>query len=353
MKLKRKRIHISLAGLILTLCLGFALVMLPRDNARAASAEEENTAKLIAGAKKEGKLLWYATLVTNDAERLLKRFQEKYPFIKTELFRTGDDGMMTRIMAEAQAKRPAFDVVMITGIAGEILKRKGLTAKYLSPERKFYPEGSKDPEGYWTDIYMNLFTIGYNTKLISRQEAPKTWADLLQPKWKKKMGMDTKSFYWFAVMLKSMGDEKGLDYMKKLANQEIQFRTGQPLITQLMAAGEVNLGVALYNQVVEVMKTQGGPVEWVAVEPVIPQIHPLSVASQAPHPNAARLFVDFLLAKEGQEMLASFARIPSRIDVDPLIPRLKRGLKIMPFDFGIVDDYDRSIKHYREILLKK
>ena len=319
----------------------------------AASLDEENTAKLVAGAKKEGKMLWYATLVAADADRLLKRFQEKYPFIKTELYRTGDDGMMTRIMAEAQAKRPAFDVVMITGIAGEVLKKKGLTAKYLSPERKFFPEGSRDHEGYWTDIYMNLYSIGYNTKLVSRQEAPKTWADLANPKWKKRMGMDTKSYYWFAVMLKSLGEEKGREFMKKLASQEIQFRTGQPLITQLMAAGEVSIGIALYNQVVEEMKTKGGAVEWVSIEPLIPQIHPLSVAAQAPHPNAARLFIDFMLSREGQEMLAGFSRIPSRSDVDPLIPRLKKGLSIMPFDFSIVDDYDRYIKLYRELLLRK
>ncbi|MFC1816828.1 ABC transporter substrate-binding protein [Thermodesulfobacteriota bacterium] len=320
---------------------------------QAALGQEEITATLIEGAKKEGKLLWYTLLATTLAGNFVKKFQEKYPYIKLEFYRSGDEKLSTRIMAEARAKRNVFDVVVTTGIWAELLKKKGLLAKYLSPHRKFYPEGCKDSEGYWTDIFINLNTIGYNTRLVSRPEAPKTWNDLLDPKWKGKLGMDTKAYYWFANMLKMMGEEKGLEYMKKLSEQDIQFRTGRTLNTQMLVVGEVTIGITLYNAKVEEMKRKGAPIEWVAIEPVVPEIHPLAISAHAPHPNAAKIFVEFMLSKEGQEIMASALKIPSRTDVEAIVPKLKKGIKILPFDFSIADNYGKYIKLYREILMSK
>jgi iron(III) transport system substrate-binding protein len=278
---------------------------------------------------------------------------DKYPFINVKFYRSGDVALLTKIFAEAQAKRNIVDIVDITGIGAEILRKRGLFAKYISPHWKFYSAGSKDPEGYWTDMYTNLNVIGYNTKLVSPKEVPKTYEDFLAPKWKGKIGMDTKAYYWFANILKVMGEKKGLDYMKRLAEQNIQFRTGRTLNAQMVAAGEVSIGIALYNQRVEEIKAKGAAMEWVAIEPVVPEIHPLLISANAPNPNAARLLVDYLLSREGQEVIASFLRIPSRIDVDPILPKLKKGIKVLPFDSGITDDYDRYIKLYREVLMKK
>ena len=167
------------------------------------------------------------------------------------------------------------------------------------------------------------------------------------------MGMDTKAYEWFANMLKFMGEKKGLEYMKRLGEQNILFRTGRTLNATMVAAGEVEVGIALYNQRIEEMKAKGAPVQWLAIDPIIPEIHPLSVNAHAPHPNAARLLVDYLLSKEGQEVIASFYRIPSREDVDPIIPNLKKGLKIMSPSFEMVDHYDRYVKLYRELLMRK
>ncbi len=344
----------KLSRLLFLLTIIFSVSFLfPSGGAAApAQTEDQRMAELTEGAKKEGKVLWYSALTVEENNRLLKRFHDKYPYIETALYRSNEQNILNRILVEAQAKRHLCDVTMVTGIVGETLKKRGLLAEYLSPQRKFYPEGLKDPAGFWTDLTMSLNVVGYNTKLVPPGEAPKTWQDLLNPKWKRRMGMDDKAFYWFANMLKVMGEEKGLEYMKKLSQQDILFRTGRTLNAQILAAGEVSIGIALYNHRFEEMKPKGAPIEWVPIEPVVPEIHPLGVSSHAPHPHAARLLVDFLLSREGQEMIASFYKIPSRIDVDPIIPRMKKGFNILPFDLSVVNDFERYIKLYREILLR-
>lgn len=324
-------------------------VFAPLHDAGAAQPRRD----LIEGAKKEGKVVWYTTLTVRESDRMLKRFHQMYPFIKTEMFRSGDLKLLTKIMAEARAKKSLFDVVATTGISAEIMKHKGLFAKYISPHRRYYPKEINDPEGYWTDYYLNLNVMGYNTRLVAPADVPKTYEELLDPKWKGKLGMDTKAFYWFANMFKVMGEEKALAYMKKLSEQEILFRTGRTLNAQMLAAGEVSICLTLYNNRVEQMKTDGAPIEWFVIEPVVPEIHPVAISAQAPHPNAARLLVDFILSEAGQQMIIDFYRIPSREGMNPKVVRMKAGMKILPFDFGIREDYERYEKLYREILMNK
>jgi len=160
--------------------------------------------------------------------------------------------------------------------------------------------------------------------------------------------MPTNSYFWFANMLKTMGEEKGLAYMKNLSDQNIQFRTGPTLNAQLLAAGEISVGIRLYAERIEQMKSEGAPVEWVGVEPVVPLTHPLGISAQAPNPNAARLFVDFVLSREGQKELAGFYKTPTRNDVQPLAPRLK-NINFIPFDETILNDYEEYVNLYRKM----
>lgn len=317
----------------------------------AMQSEDEHSAKLIEGAKSEGKVLLYTTASTAEANTLVKNFGQRYPFIKTEYYRAGSEKIMLRVLAEHQRKKFLADVIMITAPECDVLKEKGVFGRYVSPHREYFVD--KDPDGYWTDAYLTINTIGYNTKLVSPQSAPKTYNDLLDPKWKGKMGMDTKAFYWFASMLKMMGEAKGLEYMKKLSEQNIQFRTGRTLLAQLMAAGEISIGITLYNYRVEKMKMEGAPVEWIAIEPVIAEVHPVGISSRTPHPNAAKLLLNWLLSRDGQEVLAGIDRIPSRIDVDPTVPKLKKGLKIAPYDSNIAKDYQKYVNLYHKILMKR
>jgi iron(III) transport system substrate-binding protein len=315
---------------------------------------KEHTAKLVEGAKKEGKMIWYSTTSLVDSQALLKGYEKKYPFIETGLVRGNGPRIMSRITTEARAKRYLWDVTVNGGMRQAVFTKKGFFAKYHSPQRKFYPEFLKDAEGYWTDMYANRIVIAYNTNLVSSQEAPKIWADLLDPKWKGKMGLPPNREAWFANMLKVWGEEKGLEYMKKLAEQDLQWRAGATLNAQLVAAGELHIGLLLYNNRIESLKAKGAPIEWVALVPIYVELHPLAVSAHAPHPNAARLFIDYVLSKEGQEIIASVYRIPSRIGVDAKVSALKcEGLKQFPFDPGLVDEYERYQKLFRKVLMKK
>lgn len=333
---------------LVSLLLFLHFLILPLDKASAMQSEE-SPAKLAEGAKKEGKLVWYTTMTADEANKLGERFREKHPFIAVEFVKLSQEKLLQRIFAEHQMKKNLFDVAAFAQ-TGILLKRQGILGKYLSPEMKFFPEGFTDPEGYWTDLYVTLNVIGYNTKLVSSQQAPKVWADLLNPRWKGNIGMDSDGFQWLAGMMTVMGEEKGLQFMKKLSEQNIQVRSGRTLNAQLVVAGELNCAV-VYNNRVEEMKEKGAPIDWVGLDPVIPEIHPTGISANAPHPNAAKLFIDFVLSREGQGVIASFHRIPSRIDVDPIIPRLKKGLKIAtPFFIG---DYAKYTKLYRDLFMKK
>ena len=220
----------------------------------AAESEEQRTAKLVEGAKKEGKLLWYTAANVMESEMILKKFKAKYPFIETQIFRANAEKLLIKLLSEHQAQKNIWDVTKVGGIRSVLLKQKGLFAKYISHQWRFISNDFKDPEGYWTSIYLGLLVTVYNTRLVTPKEVPKTWVDLLAPKWKGKMGMPTDSYEWFANMFKIMGENKGVEYMKKLAEQNIQFRPGPTLNSQLVAAGEVSIGIRLYPQRIEEMK---------------------------------------------------------------------------------------------------
>ena len=333
-------------------CLLLARLCSPFPLGKAFSAQTEEVApEIIEQAKKEGKLVWYATSSIEVARKMLDKFNEKYPFLQTEVYRTGSQGMLTKVLAEAQAKKSFSDVMMTPGGEGMTLKSKGLYAKYLSPQSRFFPEGFKDPEGYWTDAYTTMNAMIYNTKLVAPQDVPRSWNDLLQPRWKKKIGLDTKSFEWFGYMMKIMGQKSGLEYMRKLSEQDIQFNNaGRTLMSQLTAAGELTLAL-VYREDVELLKDKGAPVDWAGFEPIIPSIHPLGINIYAPHPNAARLFIDFALSREGQDTWSRLYRVSSRPDVKPL--RLQKRPNVLTPDFTIIGDYQKYSKIYRDVLMKK
>jgi iron(III) transport system substrate-binding protein len=225
------------------------------------------------------------------------------------------------------------------------LTKRGLFATYDSPERRFFKEGYKDPQGAWTSVYTNYAAFGYNTSTVPKGSIPQSYADLLKPEWKDNIGMDSKAYEWFGTMLKSMGEEKGLAYMRELAKQT-QLRAGRTLIAQLVAAGEFKGALTAYSQTFEVLKPSGAPVDWVYLNPVFANIHPAGVSAKAPHPNAARVFIDFVLSKRGQEIVRKMNRIPDRTDTPPAQARLMEGIKPAFAPVEVLDDFSRYGKMF-------
>ena len=299
-------------------------------------------------AEAEGKLMMYATFTAADSKTLLDGFKQAYPKIDAAYYRSNDAALMERFVNENRAGQNLCDVIVTTSFYGQNIKKRGLFAPYDSPERKFFREGYKDPQAHWTSTYTNYGAFGYNTRTVAKTSVPKSFNDLLKPEWKGQIAMEGRAYEWFGTTLKAMGEEKGMAYMRELAKQT-ELRTGRNLLAQLVAAGEFKGALSGYSQTFEVLKPAGAPVDWVYLNPVFANIHPTGIAAKAPHPNAARLFIDFVLSKRGQEVIRGMNRIPDRIDTPPDQARLIENIKPAFAPAEVLDNFERYAKLFHEI----
>jgi iron(III) transport system substrate-binding protein len=318
---------------------------------REAFPQSAGSATLIEGAKKEGRVAWYATLNINDSNALLSRFEQKYPFIKTELLRAGSEQLLNRILTEDTAGRSAMDLVNLTTI--NALKKRGLLQAHRSSEFSAYPQPFKDAESYWATLYNIYYVIGYNPKMMPPKDAPKDWDDFLDPKWKGKIGMDQEEYEWYAATIHYWGNEKAQKFHRALAKQEVHWNRGHTMISQLMAAGEFPLGI-VYAHRIESMKKSGAPVEWVkTADPVFVVVSPVAVAAKARHPNSAKLLMDFLLSREAQLVLRNANRLSGRLDIEPLVPEMHPSkIKIAPIDPTVGEELSKYSQEFRAIYFR-
>jgi iron(III) transport system substrate-binding protein len=301
-----------------------------------ASGQAEHLAKLIEAAKKEGQLNWYTSMSVVDHTRYLELFNKRYPFIKVNVRRVGGERLVTIITTEHRAGKTLFDAVISSGVAPSLI-RSGIFAKYLSPEYKHFAPGTKDAEGYWADTYTNSLVLTYNTRMVSKDQVPRRWEDLLAPQWKgKKIAIDTEPYEWFDAILRIMGKDKGWDFLKRFGDQELVVVRGNNLRAQQLAAGEFPFGFSYAHQI-DRMKKDNAPVDWVQSENIfaVNLLHPVFIASRAQNPNAARLFAEFCLSKEAQQLLVQLGRkASSRMDVESDVPKTVR---FVPEDLSIYD----------------
>ena len=304
----------------------------------------------VVGAKKEGELNLYLSTDLSDANGMIQAFRKKYPFVDVKFFRAGNDKLLNRILTETNAGKFNGDVILISSFEIRVLLQKKLLQKYVSPESSRYAEGFTDKEGYWTSVYSIPRVVAYNTKQVRSDVAPKTYEDLLQPRWKNSFCLSDSAVLWYTGFLKFNGEEKGRTYMKKLSAQRPLFRDSESIITQLMAAGEFPLGLTYLHQV-GTMKRKGAPVDWIHTgQPIVTGLKPISLSGKAAHPNAGKLFIDFVLSKEGQELIRSFNRISGRVDVPSDVTE---GTKLYPAEPGWGDDYSKHVEEFRSIFLKQ
>src|SRR5687768_3923139 len=194
------------------------LVMLFHWNMTAHGAEgDARSIALVESAKKEGKMVFYTSVETEFARSLTSAFEAKYPFIKTDIFRSTHDKIFSRMNIERQTSTFTADVVSVGEFETYHMQKRGFIAPYKSPFAAAYPEGFKDPNGYWTDLYDNLIVTAYNTSRVRREEIPKRYEDLLHSRWKGRMVLDQNEDRWFANMLYLMGEKKGMEFMQALA----------------------------------------------------------------------------------------------------------------------------------------
>lgn len=307
----------------------------------------------IKGAKKEGELLVYGTMNIPQMGEVLKQFQKKYPFIQARQYRAGGEKLAQRIVTEVRAGQHLADIYQISGAETFGLARRGFFQQYESPERKFIEDNYKDSAGYWTGIYANIEVIGYNKDLVSESQLPKNHQDLLDPRWKGKIGLDPTDIEWYITQIHILGREKAATFMKEFAKQELQIQRGHTLLAQMLAGGAYSLIMTLRDNTAYQLIKQGAPIDWTAIEPVIPNpANTVSLPKEPPHPHAAKLFIDYILSKEGQEVMRGLGRNTTRTDVDPVMPRIRK-LKVGKMDWSTyMDDYKKYEAEFREIFLK-
>jgi ABC-type Fe3+ transport system substrate-binding protein len=252
------------------------------------------------------------------------------------------------MLAEYQAKR--YDVDLVDGTVSPVMvQRAGLLQRFYSPFFAEYPAELKDSQGFWGATNLYFLTPGYNTKMVKLNELPKTYEDLLNPRWKGQMMWSTSrgsgAPIFIGNVLMSMGQEAGKAYLQKLKGQNIAKSTASNRqILDLTIAGEFPIALHIFNHHAYISKTAGAPVDWYGIEPVTATIQTMALAKSTPHPHAAMLLLDFVLSEKGQKVfqqsnyLPAHPKVPAKqVDLKPGGGRFKKALYMTPdiqFDKG-------------------
>ncbi len=297
------------------------------DKARTEALEQE--------ARKEGEIVWYAAMASDRASELIKAFEGKYPFLKVRFQPGGASRQIELLMVEHRTKKQRADVINTRRSFVGVMAKEGAIARYRTPLRASLREGFADREGFVNSIYAQPRVFLTNTRLVPRDKAPKSIDDLLDPRWKDKLGMDTTDYDWLASLIDYYGRNKALELAGRLAKQQLHMRRGPTLLTQLAVEGEFPLVIDAFPEEVQQLKNAKAPVDFIFPEPFVPVKTPttISLSSGAPHPYAAALFVDFLLSKQGQEFMASQGRWASRRDVGYLVDLKGKKMQIASADW--------------------
>jgi iron(III) transport system substrate-binding protein len=273
------------------------------------------------GARKEGETVWYTSMSLTDFPKIVGAFEKSHPYVKVQTNRLSQSSIMPKIETETRAGRYAVDIVGSAPVEMWELKQKNFSAAYLSPELKAFPAGSFDPQGYWSSTEVTPLVLALNTKLVANEDAPRSYQDLLLPKWKGKMNFGSDEYAWYSVMLDGMGKAKGLDFMRALARQQLHIPGGSSIMRlQLMLAGESALVIAARGRRATEYKEKGAPIDYRMLDPYPGEPNSLALMRRSAHPHASMLFIDWMLSEEGQTVLAQ------------QVPRmtLRKGIKQIP-----------------------
>ncbi|MFI6349471.1 ABC transporter substrate-binding protein [Streptomyces sp. NPDC050560] len=320
---------VAMATLALAGCGGAGGTGNSGDSAKIAmQTGSDRTKALTAGAKKEKHLLWYTTMIPDQlVEPLVKAFEAKYPYIKVDYYRGNSTDVAQKTVQEYKSRRYKVDLVDGTGTSS-LLKEAGVLQPFKSPQLADYPADLKASDGYWGTELQYFMALAYNTKSVKPSEAPKTYEDLLDPRWKGKMAWSTSDTsggpLFLGNLIDAWGKTKADAYIHKLAGQKIANldSSGRAVIDQVVS-GQQPIALEVFNDQVEVSKAKGAPVDWVPLNPVTAQLSRISLVKQPPHPNAAMLFLDFMFSEAGQKIIQAGGGIPGKPGVDAEVPKLK------------------------------
>lgn len=308
----------------------------------------DREARLVDGAKREREVLFYSTMTVADGKALASAFERKYG-VRVIHWRGSAERIVTRAVAEARARRYEADVFETSSHRMEVLHRERLLEDFYTPVlRDIVPEAFPRGHRQWVAARFAFFVMGYNTDLVKAAELPTSYDDLLAPRWAGRVTIEGTDVLWFAAVAKAMGEEKGIAYFRKLAATKPAIRNSHILVAQLVASGEVPFFLTAYNNNIETLKLKGAPVAWKPLQPAFGQAASIGVSKYAPHPHAALLFTEFVLSKEGQELVKAANRVPTSALVDSPLNKFKYEI-ISPT--LALDEGDKWDKLFSELFL--
>jgi iron(III) transport system substrate-binding protein len=339
--------------LLLALSVIGAIVASPSVGTRAATVEDVSTqisslspaereALLIKGAKEEGQMLFYATLPVNQFALLRDAFTARYPFLSVNQYYSPRQGILNRAVTEARAGKQVADVIMVDLSYGSQLLDENIAHSYPVPDRNKFFDGTYDTRGYWYTMYYLTTALVYNTRQVSADQAPRTYNDLLNSKWKGRLLFDPEAGYVLAAMEQAWGREKAVEVLNRLSKQDVTFRRGGTLTAQLVAAGEYPIAIAVNGETAAELKDKGAPLGFSVLPPRIIKPNGLFLAKKAPHPRTALLFTSWVLSDEGQKFLAT--KLGKGVAMKGIQPKYTEFLGTPDFIVGV--ELGTKLKQY-------
>jgi iron(III) transport system substrate-binding protein len=304
--------------------------------------------QLAAAAKKEGTLTLYTSIAEKDLPVLIAPFEKKYG-IKVRVWRASTVKVLQRTVSEAAARRYDVDVIHISSPEMEALHREQLLRSVDSYQFKNLIQGAVPAHREWAATVLSVWVQAYNTNLVRKEDLPKTYADLLDAKWKGKLGIEAEDQEWFSAIVHEMGEEQGLKYFRELVRRNgVSIREGHTLLTNMVVSGEVPLALTVYNYMPETAKRKGAPIDWTVIPPAVARSNAVGVARHAPHPDAALLFHEFMIS-DAQKLMSSIDYVPT----DTAVPSPLKDLRVKLVDPArTLDQRDKWAKLFEAVFIK-
>jgi iron(III) transport system substrate-binding protein len=306
--------------------------------------------KVMAAAQKEGSFTLYTSFAEKDLPPLLGAFEKKYG-IKVRLWRSASEKVLQRTVAEAAARRYEVDAVHTSALEMEALHREKILQPVAPPYSAELLAGALRPHREWIATYLSVWVQAYNTSLVRKEDLPRTYQDLLDPKWRGKLGIEARVPEWYATVVLDMGEEKGVRFFRELVGRNgISVRGGHTLLNNLVIAGDVALALTVYQYMPQAAKRKGATIDWFVLEPAVARMSGIGIARRAPHPNAALLFYDFMLSAEAQQLLLSMDYIPTESRVPS--PLAQRRFTLVDPALAL-DQHDKWLKSFEDVIVKR
>ena len=322
-----------------------------------ASAQEQS---LIDAARREGVVTWYTTQIINQFARpAAEAFQKKYG-VKADYVRADSTEVALRIINEAKAGRTIADVFDGTTVTPG-LKKAGLVMQWTPEAAKRFGPQYIDKDGYWVSTNIYVLTPAHNTELVPKGTEPRSWNDLLDPKWKGKMAWNANPSSsagpgFVGLVLNELGEQKGMDYLRALSKQNVSnLKVAARQVLDQVIAGEYSIALEIFNNHAVISAQQGAPAAWIPMNPALAVLSVLSLTKDPPHPNAAKLLVEFLVSDEGQKLYRDADYMPVDPNVPPRDPTLRpdgknfRAIYLTPEQ--IEDSMPRWASIYNDIFM--